>query len=109
MVVYEDDRIVYVGHRFDGQADRTIDARGKLVSPGFIDCHLHLGSNASHVYLTDRTKADYFGSNFIGYYGARRGAPPPALNSVEVEQRYGIWAAVRGGATTLMDVAPQLA
>ena len=106
VVVYEGDRIVYVGHRFDGQADRTIDARGKLVSPGFIDCHLHAGSNASHVYLTDRTKADYFGSNFIGYYAARRGAPPPpALNSVEVEQKYGIWAAVRGGATTMMDVA----
>ena len=34
VVVYEDDRIVHVGHGFDGPVDRTIDARGRLVSSG---------------------------------------------------------------------------
>src|SRR2546430_730092 len=34
-VVFEADRIVHVGHGFDGRVDREIDARGKLVSPGF--------------------------------------------------------------------------
>ena len=48
VVVFEDDRIVHVGHRFDGSADREIDARGKLVSPGFIDTHVHSGHRASH-------------------------------------------------------------
>ena len=47
LVVYEDDQIVHVGHRFDGHVDRTIDARGKLVSPGFINCHLHEIGRAS--------------------------------------------------------------
>lgn len=104
-VVYEDDRIIHVGYRFDGRADRTIDARGKLVAPGFINCHLHAGGNGRHPFLIDHTKADYFGSNFIAYNAARRGAPPPrSVNSVEVDQKYGIWAAVRGGATTIMDV-----
>src|SRR5215212_11507761 len=73
VVVYEDDRIVHVGGRFEGQADRTIDARGRLVSPGFINCHTHPGSNAAHVFLMDHTKADYFGSNFIAYGAGRRG------------------------------------
>jgi cytosine/adenosine deaminase-related metal-dependent hydrolase len=105
VVVYEDDRIVHVGHRFEGQADRTVDARGKLVSPGFINCHTHPGSNAAHVFLMDHTKADYFGSNFIAYGAGRRGAGNSrSKERPEVEQKYGLWAAIRGGATTVLDV-----
>jgi len=40
-VVVEGDRIVQVG-RYDGPARDAIDARGKLVTPGFIDIHTHL-------------------------------------------------------------------
>ena len=40
-VVYEDDRVIHVGRAFDGRVDRTLNASGKLVSPGFINCHLH--------------------------------------------------------------------
>jgi cytosine/adenosine deaminase-related metal-dependent hydrolase len=106
VVVYEDDHIIYVGHRFEGQVDRTLDATGKLVSPGFVNCHLHAaGTNAPHTFLMDHTKADYFGSNFIAYSAGRRGAPPRRwVNLTDVEQKFGIWAAVRGGATTIMDV-----
>jgi 5-methylthioadenosine/S-adenosylhomocysteine deaminase len=105
VVVYEDDRVVHVGHRFDGQADRTIDARGKLVSPGFVNCHLHAGSNAPTVFLMDHTKADYFASNFIAYGAGLRGTTDSRANArVDVEQKWGIWSAVRGGATTILDV-----
>ena len=45
-VVFEGDRVVHVGGRFDGAVDRTVDARGKLVSPGFVNCHLHAAVNA---------------------------------------------------------------
>src|SRR5262249_47971377 len=66
-VVFEDDRIVHAGPRFDGPVDRRIDAVGKLVSPGFVNCHLHAATNASQAVFLDGLKADYFGSNFIGY------------------------------------------
>ena len=36
-VAIRGDRIVYVGPHADGQAKRTIDAKGKAVSPGFIN------------------------------------------------------------------------
>src|SRR5579885_2832633 len=105
VVVYEEDRIIHVGYRFDGQADRTIDARGKLVSPGFINCHTHAGSNAAHIFLMDHTKADYFGSNFIAYGAGRRGAGNArSKERADVEQKYGLWSAIRGGATTMLDV-----
>jgi len=38
VVVYEDHRVIHVGYSYVGETDRTIDARGKLVSPGFINC-----------------------------------------------------------------------
>jgi dihydroorotase len=37
-----DDRVVGTGPQADLHADRTIDATGKIVSPGLIDMHVHL-------------------------------------------------------------------
>jgi cytosine/adenosine deaminase-related metal-dependent hydrolase len=104
-VVFEDDRIVEVGRGFDGAVDRRIEARGKLISPGFINCHIHANTNALQIVFVDALKADYFGSNFLGYGTQRRGTPPPrAKDQAEVAGAYGLWAAVRGGATTILDV-----
>src|SRR5438309_1234044 len=38
----EDDRIIDVGPHHHFKADRTIDATGLIVSPGWIDMHVHL-------------------------------------------------------------------
>src|SRR5262249_541139 len=65
VVVFEDTRIVHVGSRFDGRVDRTIDARGKLISPGFIDTHVHSGHRASHRLISDTGRPDYFGQPFL--------------------------------------------
>jgi N-acyl-D-amino-acid deacylase len=40
-VAVEGDRIVAIGRGLDGEAERTIDASGLLVVPGFIDIHSH--------------------------------------------------------------------
>src|SRR3712207_4086592 len=37
------DRIAAVGHLTDATATRTIDAAGKLLTPGFVDVHSHAG------------------------------------------------------------------
>lgn len=38
----ERDRVLAIGSRPDLQADRTLDATGRIVSPGLIDMHVHL-------------------------------------------------------------------
>ncbi len=109
-VVYEDGRVVHVGHGFEGQVDRTIDGSGMLAMPGLINCHLHLGSNAPHTFFLDQTRADYFGANFYSYAVPRRDAADArAGNRVDVESLFGLWSAIRGGATTVMDIGTRMA
>jgi len=104
-VVFEDDRVIHVGRDFDGTVERTIDARGKLVSPGLINCHLHAAVNSSQTVFIADGKLDYFGSNFIGYAAPRRGAPKPSsIADPRLAATYGMWSALRGGATTILDV-----
>src|SRR6185369_925200 len=46
-------------------ADRVIDAAGKIVSPGFINLHVHSQLNVSDYLLTDVTKKDYLAANWF--------------------------------------------
>src|SRR5262252_976615 len=41
-VLIEGERIATIGTKLNVQADKTIDASGKYVIPGGIDCHTHL-------------------------------------------------------------------
>jgi 5-methylthioadenosine/S-adenosylhomocysteine deaminase len=104
-VVFEGNRIVHVGGAFEGAVDRRLDARGKLVSPGFVNCHLHAAVNAGQTVFIADGKTDYFGSNFIGYVAPRRGAPAPrTMARPDIGGTYGMWSALRAGATTILDV-----
>ncbi len=40
-VAISDGIIVAIGEGLEGEATRTIDATGRLVTPGFVDCHTH--------------------------------------------------------------------
>ena len=37
----KDGKIAQIGGRVNGVAERIIDATGKIVAPGFVDCHTH--------------------------------------------------------------------
>lgn len=38
-VAYADDRVTYVGKNYQGTPDEVIEAKGRLISPGFINIH----------------------------------------------------------------------
>jgi 5-methylthioadenosine/S-adenosylhomocysteine deaminase len=120
VVVYEGDRVLHVGSRFEGQIDREIDARGKLVAPGFIDTHVHSGHRASHRLITDTGRPDYFGQPFLDISvpraGTSVGGDPRYLRPDEREAERGsqlhaqftVAEMLRNGTTTFMEFGSQL-
>ena len=63
-VIIEDDRIVEVTRDEPGEAGVTIDAAGKLVSPGFVNCHVHAGID-TQVLMTDKGAPGYYNSGML--------------------------------------------
>jgi 5-methylthioadenosine/S-adenosylhomocysteine deaminase len=104
-VVFENDRILFVGKNYVDAVDKRIDARGSVIAPGFIDTHFHSGVNASDYILNDSTKADFFASNYLAH-GAptREGAKHAHLKDVEVGQRFSLIHVLKSGVTTAFDI-----
>lgn len=40
-IVIQDDKIIFVGEKFNGEVDDKIDCNGNLLMAGFINCHAH--------------------------------------------------------------------
>jgi len=120
VVVYEDDRIVHVGRRFDGRADAEIDARGMLVCPGFVDTHVHSGHRASHRLITDTGRPDFYGQPFLEITvprgGTRVGGDPRYARPTDADADAGnrllatftVAEMLRNGITTFMEFGSQL-
>src|ERR1700751_1611921 len=119
-LVFEGNRIAHVGKGFEGHVDRVIDAKGKLVSPGFIDTHVHSGHRASHRLITDTGRPMYYGQPFLEISVPKEGKVvkgdprylkhgdagsaaafqlPPAFTSADL---------IRNGVTTFVEYGSQL-
>lgn len=119
-LVYEGDKVVFVGEKFDGAVDREIDARERLVTPGFIDTHVHSGHRASHRLISDVGRPDYFGQPFleisVAKEGTRVGGDPryarpddrAAAEDVLLNARFTAAELLRNGITTFVEFGSQL-
>jgi 5-methylthioadenosine/S-adenosylhomocysteine deaminase len=102
VVVFEGDRISYVGKGYTGPIDKKIDARGCLVSPGFIGTHFHSGDNSGDYLLNEPDKPDYFGANYMTYVAPLRGRTRPP-KSLDVGQRFSFIHLLKSGVTTTVE------
>jgi len=120
VVTIEDDRILFVGQRFEGRVDREIDARNKLVIPGLIDTHVHAGHRATHRLITDTGRREFFGQPFLEFTIPRAGTrvrgdnryvkPTDPDAAVEANAFFALYTAVdllRNGTTTFLEITSQ--
>ncbi|HKJ00143.1 MAG TPA: amidohydrolase family protein [bacterium] len=104
-VVIEDDHIVHAGGAYAGPADARIDARGKLVSPGFINTHIHSAGPGGDYMLQDFSRSDWRTANYMAFAAPTKGkAAPPPPKAVAALRAFVFLHALKGGSTTILDV-----
>src|SRR4029450_11459562 len=118
--VFEGNRSLGVGQGFEGRVDRVIDAKGKLVSPGFIDTHVHSGHRASHRLITDPGRPMYYGQPFLEISVPKEGkvvkGDPRYLKhgdagsaaAFELHAAFPVPELIRNGVTTFVEYGSQL-
>lgn len=104
-VVIENDTVVHAGGPYTGAVDQTIIARGKLVSPGFINTHVHTAGPGGDYLLLDMAKNDYRTANYMSFAAPLEGkmTPPPA-DATAALRAFVFLHALRNGTTTVIDV-----
>src|SRR5918912_183350 len=103
-VVIDNDEIVHAGGPYTGAVDTTISARGKLVSPGFINTHVHTAGGGGDYLLLDMAKNDYRTANYMSFAAPLKGkmTPPPA-DAVAAMRQFVFCHALKNGTTTIID------
>ena len=92
-IAVQDGRIAEIAHRLQAPAAETLDARGQLVSPPFVDAHFHLDATLS--YGLPRINASGTLLEGIALWGELK---PQLTHEALVERalRYCDWAVSRG-------------
>ena len=107
VVVFEDDRIVFVGRRYAGPVDARIDATGKLVIPGLVDIHCHPTTEAGGRLIADVGRRDFFQTGFLNYTATPKGVPGlDARADKTLGARFALAELVRFGCTTVVPIGP---
>ena len=105
VVVWEDDRITFVGKTYDGPVDRTLQASERLIMPGLIDLHWHAGVRANWRLTSDHGDPQFFGAGFPNTEAGRRGASyPMSTEEAETAATLNVVELLSGGCTTLVEV-----
>jgi cytosine/adenosine deaminase-related metal-dependent hydrolase len=66
VVVIEGDCILYVGTRFEGPVDETVTAADRIVTPGLISTHAHIGgSPLDRSFIEDRGNPQFWYSGLF--------------------------------------------
>src|SRR5262245_23313966 len=103
VVVIEGDRILHVGPRFDGAVDKTVDATDRVVTPGLISTHAHIGgSPLDRSFLEDRGNPQFWYSGLFEMLPVRHEAQDDEAGRACVD--FSMAELLRGGVTTVMEI-----
>jgi len=103
VVVIEGDHILAVGPRFDGPVDETVDARDRVVTPGLISTHAHIGgSPLDRSFIEDRGNPQFWFSGLFEMLPVRSEAQDEEGGRACVD--FSMPELLRGGVTTVMEI-----
>jgi cytosine/adenosine deaminase-related metal-dependent hydrolase len=103
VVVLEGDRIVHVGPRFDGATDVTVDARDRVLTPGLISTHAHIGgSPLDRSFIEDRGNPQFWFSGLVEMLPVRSDAQDEEGGRACVD--FSMAELLRGGVTTVLEI-----
>jgi cytosine/adenosine deaminase-related metal-dependent hydrolase len=103
VVVVEGERIVHVGRTFEGPVDETVDARDRVLTPGLITTHAHIGgSPLDRSFIEDRGSPQFWYSGLFEMLPVRGGAQDDAAGRACVD--FSMAELLRGGVTTCMEI-----
>ena len=103
VVLVEGERIVYVGRTFTGDVDETIDARDRVLTPGLITTHAHIGgSPLDRSFIEDRGSPQFWYSGLVEMLPVRGGAQDVEAGRACVD--FSMAELLRGGVTTCMEI-----
>jgi 5-methylthioadenosine/S-adenosylhomocysteine deaminase len=103
VVVIEDDRILHVGPRWDGAVDETVDAADRVLTPGLISTHAHIGgSPLDRSFLEDRGNPQFWYSGLFEMLPVRHEAQDQEAGRACVD--FSMAELLRGGVTTVMEI-----
>src|SRR5262245_19946482 len=106
VVVIEGDRIVHVGTRPDGPVDETVNAPDRVLTPGLISTHAHLGgSPLDRSFIEDRGSPQFWYSGLFEMLPVRSGAQDEAAGCACVD--FSMAELLRGGVTTVLEIGGQ--
>jgi cytosine/adenosine deaminase-related metal-dependent hydrolase len=103
VVVVEGNEIVHVGPSYAGEVDETIDARGRVVTPGFVNTHAHLyESPLDKSFVEDMGRRQFYLSGLFEYLPVRSAAMDEA--GAHACLAYSMAELLRTGTTTVMEI-----
>ncbi|MEA4977434.1 MAG: amidohydrolase family protein [Methanomassiliicoccaceae archaeon] len=91
------EKIIYAGPKYEGSADRDIDAEGDVVMPGMVNTHTHVAMSVMKGSLDDLLFPDFLNSSFK--IDADR-----TDSDIDVGTKLGCMEMIRSGTTTFMDL-----
>lgn len=108
VVVLTGDRISHVGWTYEGPVDRQIDATGRLVIPGQISTHAHVGAQEGSRLLVDGGRRAFIRSGFLHFLARSRQGRPGMLARQDrrASLEMGFLSLLRHGVTTVVAFAP---
>src|SRR5712691_10015162 len=103
VVVIEGDKIVHVGPRFEGTVDQTVDAHDRIVTPGLISTHAHIGgSPLDRSFIEDRGNPQFWYSGLFEMLPVRSEGQDEEGGRACVD--FSMAELLRGGVTTVMEI-----